>query len=142
MPRRYIAAGEQQAIIDRARRRCEYCQCPMDYSSQSFACEHIIPVAKGGETSLDNLALACGGCNSFKYTKQEAVDPDSSETVILYHPRREIWWDHFAWSADGIDTIGITPTGRATIDALCLNRQGVQNIRRLLVMANLHPPPA
>jgi HNH endonuclease len=139
MPRRYIIASEQQEIISRARRLCEYCQCPIDYSSQSFACEHIIPVAKGGETSLENLALACGGCNSYKYTKQEALDPNSSENAPLYHPRQDLWLAHFGWSEDGLEIIGITPTGRATIDALNLNRSGVKNIRRLLMMANLHP---
>jgi hypothetical protein len=140
MSRRYITTSEQQEVINRANRRCEYCQCPMDYSSQSFVFEHIIPVAKGGETSLENLALACGGCNSYKYTKQEAVDPTSSENVPLYHPRQDIWMEQFIWSEDGLEIVGITPTGRATIDALNLNRSGVKNIRRLLVMADLHPP--
>jgi hypothetical protein len=140
MPRRYITANEQQEIISRAQRRCEYCQCPMDYSSQPFACEHVIPVAKGGQTSLDNLALACGGCNSYKYIKQEAVDPSSLENVRLYHPRQDIWLEQFAWSEDGLEVIGITPTGRATISALNLNRSGVKNIRRLLIMARVHPP--
>jgi HNH endonuclease len=140
MPRRYITISEQQAIIDRAQRRCEYCQCPMDYSSQSFVCEHITPVAKGGETFLENLALACGGCNSSKYTKQEAIDPSSSENAPLYHPRQEIWLEHFSWSTDRLEIIGITPTGRATVKALNLNRSGVKNIRKLLIMANLHPP--
>jgi hypothetical protein len=140
MPRRYITISEQQTIIDRAQRRCEYCQCPMDYSSQAFACEHITPVAKGGETSLENLALACGGCNSSKYTKQEAIDPSSSENAPLYHPRQEIWLEHFSWSTDGLEIIGMTPTGRATVQALNLNRSGVKNIRKLLIMANLHPP--
>jgi hypothetical protein len=140
MPRRYITISEQQTIIDRAERRCEYCQCPMDYSSQSFVCEHITPVAKGGETSLENLALACGGCNSSKYTKQEAIDPSSSENAPLYDPRQEIWLENFSWSTDGLEIIGITPTGRATVQALNLNRSGVKNIRKLLIMANLHPP--
>jgi hypothetical protein len=140
MSRRYITASEQQLIIDRAKRRCEYCQCPMDYASQSFVCEHITPVVKGGETSLENLALACGGCNGYKYTKQSAIDPTSSENVPLYHPRQDIWLEQFAWSEDGLELIGITPTGRATIAALNLNRAGVQNIRKLLIMANLHPP--
>jgi hypothetical protein len=112
----------------------------MDYSSQAFACEHITPVAKGGETSLENLALACGGCNSSKYTKQEAIDPSSSENAPLYHPRQEIWLEHFSWSTDGLEIIGMTPTGRATVQALNLNRSGVKNIRKLLIMANLHPP--
>ena len=92
------------------------------------------------ETSLENLALACGGCNGYKYTKEEAIDPASYENVSIYHPRKDIWLEHFAWSEDALETIGITPTGRATIDALNLNRAGVKNIRRLLVMANLHPP--
>jgi hypothetical protein len=68
MSRRYITTSEQQEVVNRANRRCEYCQCPMDYSSQSFVLEHIIPVA------------------------------------------------------------------------INLNRSGVKNIRRLLVMADLHPP--
>jgi HNH endonuclease len=140
MSRRYITVNEQQEIVERARRRCEYCQCPMDYSSQSFVCEHITPVSKGGETSLENLALSCGGCNGYKYTKQEGVDPNSSENVPLYHPRQQVWLEHFGWSQDGLEIIGITPTGRATIEAINLNRSGVKNIRRLLMMASLHPP--
>jgi HNH endonuclease len=140
MSRRYITTSEQQEVVNRANRRCEYCQCPMDYSSQSFVFEHIIPVAKGVETSLANLALACGGCNSYKYTKQDAIDPTSSENVPLYHPRQDIWIEQFVWSEDGLEIVGITPTGRATIDALNLNQSGVKNIRRLLVMVDLHPP--
>ena len=99
-----------------------------------------MPVAKGGATSLENLALACGGCNGYKYTKQSAIDPTSSESALLYHPRQDVWLEQFAWSEDGLELIGITPTGRATIEALNLNRAGVKNIRKLLIMANLHPP--
>jgi HNH endonuclease len=139
MPRRYITAIEQRQIIERAKRRCEYCKCPMDYTSQSFVCEHIIPVAKGGETALNNLALACGGCNNHKYTKVEAIAP-GGETTALYHPRQEIWQTHFTWSDDALQIVGITATGRVTIAALFLNRPGVINIRRLLSLANLHPP--
>ncbi|WP_256875051.1 hypothetical protein [Nostoc sp. C052] len=36
--------------------------------------------------------------------------------------------------------IGKTACGRATIEALRLNRFGVVNLRRLLRSANLHPP--
>lgn len=140
MPKRYITAAEQQQIIERADRRCEYCKCTMDHSSQSFEIEHIIPLAVGGETSLDNLALACGGCNGHKYTKVEALDPVSQTQVPLYHPRQQAWQDHFAWSADYLKIIGLTPMGRATIETLRLNRPGVVNLRKLLLMARLHPP--
>ncbi|WP_255515627.1 hypothetical protein [aff. Roholtiella sp. LEGE 12411] len=36
--------------------------------------------------------------------------------------------------------IGKTACGRATVEALRLNRSGVVNLRRLLRSANLHPP--
>jgi hypothetical protein len=140
MPRRYITAIEQQQSIERAKRRCEYCQSPMDYTSQSFVMEHIIPLAEAGETSLNNLALACGGCNGHKYTKVKATDQVSQIQVPLYHPRQQAWQDHFAWSADYLQVIGLTAVGRATVDALKLNRPGVINMRKLLLMARLHPP--
>jgi hypothetical protein len=140
MSRRYITAREQRQVIERAKRRCEYCKTPMDYTSQSFVMEHIIPVAKGGTTSLENLALACGGCNGHKYSKVQAFDPVSQINVSLFHPRQDIWEEHFGWSADYLSVVGLTKTGRATISGLSINRPGVVNIRRLLLLAGLHPP--
>jgi len=37
--------------------------------------------------------------------------------------------------------LGLTPTGRATIAALRLNREGVINLRRALKLEGKHPPP-
>ena len=140
MPRRYISAAKQQQVIDRANRRCEYCKSAMDYTSQPFAIEHITPLAEGGKTTLDNLALACGGCNGHKYTKVEALDPVSQTVVFLYHPRQQRWQDHFGWSADYLKVVGLTEAGRATLNALKLNRPGVINMRKLLLLEGLHPP--
>lgn len=140
MVRRYITVEEQQLIIERAQQRCEYCQCPMAYSAQPYVFEHVIPVVRGGETALDNLALACGGCNGHKYTKIEAFDVTTHEPTQLYNPRYHRWQVHFSWSDDYLAIIGLTPIGRATVDALKLNRQGVLNIRRLLRLAGQHPP--
>jgi hypothetical protein len=36
--------------------------------------------------------------------------------------------------------IGITATGRALIHVLNLDQAGVVNLRKLLIMAGLHPP--
>jgi hypothetical protein len=60
--------------------------------------------------------------------------------VPLYHPRRHRWEDHFGWSEDFTRIIGLTPTGRATVEALLLNRSGVVNLRRLLYQHGAHPP--
>jgi hypothetical protein len=37
--------------------------------------------------------------------------------------------------------MGTTPTGRATVEELKLNREPVVNLRRVLVDVGLHPPP-
>jgi len=89
---------------------------------------------------LDNLALACQGCNNHKYTKTEGYDPVTGDMVPLYHPRRQRWRDHFAWNEDFTLIIGLTPTGRATVETLWLNREGLVNLRRILYALGEHPP--
>ena len=141
MPKRpYIRAKQRRFIIERARSRCEYCQTPLQYASQSFVIEHIVPLSRGGETAMSNLALACGGCNAHKYTKVEAIDPVSHQIAPLYNPRMEQWHEHFGWNEDYTLVIGLTPVGRATVEALRLNRKGLVNLRRLLRLIGKHPP--
>ncbi|VAW31369.1 hypothetical protein MNBD_CHLOROFLEXI01-1522 [hydrothermal vent metagenome] len=140
MSKRYISTEDQEQIKTRAAHRCEYCQSWASYSAQSFVYEHIIPVVKGGETHLNNLCYACGGCNGHKYTKTESIDPVSKLVVSLYNPRTQNWHEHFGWGDDYLHVIGLTPTGRATVLALKMNRQGVINIRTLLLMVGKQPP--
>jgi hypothetical protein len=62
--------------------------------------------------------------------------------VPLFHPRNQPWSDHFSWNDDFTIIIGITPTGRATVETLSLNREGLVNLRRILYQAGEHPPVA
>jgi hypothetical protein len=140
MPEQRVTAEQKQAVLERARGCCEYCKSQGRFATQSFSIEHIIPRHAGGETTLDNLALACQGCNNHKYTKTEARAPVSDNLVPLYHPRQQRWHDHFAWSDDFTLVIGLTPTGRATIQALHLNREELVNLRRVLYAMGEHPP--
>jgi hypothetical protein len=105
---------QRQQIEARANGRCEYCQSPVTFAVQSFECEHIIPIILGGKTILANLAFACGGCNRCKATRTTGSDPDSGQTVALYHPRQQAWPDHYAWNEDFTLMIVLTATGRAT----------------------------
>lgn len=89
---------------------------------------------------MENLAFACQGCNNRKYTNTEAIDPVTQAIVPLFHPRRNRWSDHFAWSDDAALILGLTPIGRATVEKLQLNRAGLVNLRRILVEAGEHPP--
>lgn len=123
----------------RARFLCEYCLCPMSFSSNPFAGEHIVPTCKNGTDDLDNLASSCGGCNGHKYIKTEALDPITNTIVPLYNPRTMIWQDHFMWSTDFLHIIGTTDIGRATVKTLHLNRAGIVNIRRVLLIDGTHP---
>ena len=127
-------------VFERARGCCEYCQSQRDFSHDDFAVEHITPRSASGTDDLDNLAMSCQGCNNRKYTALEAIDPVTGRQVGLYHPRLEAWTAHFVWSADTTLMIGLTPTGRASVMRLELNRSGLVNLRRALVVAGVHPP--
>jgi len=135
-----ITARQKKAIVERARGCCEYCRSQARFAMQPFSVEHIIPQSQGGQNRLDNLALSCQGCNNHKYTKTAGRDPVSGDIVPLFHPRRQRWRDHFVWNDDFTLIIGLTPTGRATVEALRLNREGLVNLRRVLYVVGEHPP--
>lgn len=134
-------SSRREAVRSRARGLCEYCRSQERFATQSFAVEHITPVQAGGDSDPDNLAFACQGCNNHKYTRIEAVDPVTAKMVALFHPRRDRWRDHFIWSHDFTRIVGLTAKGRATIEALRLNRPGLVNLRRALFRNGQHPPP-
>jgi 5-methylcytosine-specific restriction endonuclease McrA len=134
------SAAQRARVLERAQGCCEYCLSQEQYSPDSFAVEHIIPLSKGGANTLENLAFVCQGCNNRKYTNTEAVDPVTQAIVPLYHPRQHNWDDHFAWSDDYSLILGLTPIGRATVEKLQLNRAGLVNLRRILAEAGEHPP--
>lgn len=140
MPESRVTAQQKKAVAERANGCCEYCKSQVRFAIQPFSIEHIIPRSLGGETALDNLAFSCQGCNNHKYNKTEERDPVSGDTVPLYHPRQQRWSDHFAWNNDFTLIIGLTPTGRSTVETLQLNREGVVNLRRVLYAMGEHPP--
>jgi hypothetical protein len=130
----------RRQVRERAQGLCEYCLCPADLTSAPFHCEHIQPRNAGGETTLDNLAWSCPSCNGHKYTHTHAIDSQSGRRVPLFHPRRQKWKRHFAWSADFLHIVGRTQTGRATVEALQMNRPELVNLRRMLHLIGEHPP--
>ena len=132
----------RKLVFARANNLCEYCRSPLSHSLDPFDVEHIIPLSKNGTNKLRNLASSCRGCNGHKYNKTHAIDPMNSVLVSLYNPRTMDWKNHFTWSSDFTEIIGISPSGRATVKALHLNRQGTMNVRRLLLLVGLHPPKA
>jgi HNH endonuclease len=139
MARAKISKALKQAVNKLSSGCCEYCRSQRRFAD-SFEIEHIIPVSRGGADTLDNLALACRQCNSLKSNKISAIDPASGQIAPLFHPRQMEWTDHFLWSDDALEMLGITAIGRATINLLQTNRASMVNLRQVLHQQGFHPP--
>jgi hypothetical protein len=135
-----ISTELRRQVCQDAGGRCGYCLSAEKFLGIALELEHLLPESAGGMTERDNLWLACRRCNSFKSDRCLAIDPVTSETVALFHPRRDVWGEHFRWSLDGIRIIGLTPSGRATVEALQLNHPLIVMTRELWVRAGIHPP--
>lgn len=130
----------RREVISRAKGLCEYCRTDSDFSDSPFDVEHIVPLSLGGVTELDNLAFACHGCNMKKSNKTEFFDVISSEISRLFNPRKDIWKEHFGWTQNLLIAVGLTPVGRVTVELLELNRKGLINRRKALLIFGTHPP--
>ncbi len=130
--------GLDAAVRARANERCEYCLMHQALQGASFHIEHIIPRCLGGESELFNLALACPGCNLHKADRLKAHDPKTGKMVALFSPRLDNWEDHFHF--DGYLLEGVTPTGRATVQAFNLNHPRRVQIRKAEALWGLFPP--
>lgn len=135
----YIPAKLRRLVIQRAAGRCEYCGLSQEGQEARFHIDHVLPVAAGGQTITENLALACVSCSLRKAARQTAIDPQSGKEVTLYNPRHDAWQEHFRWK--GACIVGLTASGRATIEALDMNRIMILAIREEEAALGRHPPP-
>jgi hypothetical protein len=135
-----VPASLRQRIREVARNCCGYCLSSQQYMMSKLEIEHIIPRAQGGSNEESNLWLSCSLCNRYKGAQIVGVDPFDSAHVKLFNPRTQIWSEHFRWSPDGTHILGVTPTGRATVEALRLNNQLAVEVRSNWVLAGWHPP--
>lgn len=133
-----IHAGLRAKVAKRACHRCEYCRLSQKGQEATFHVDHIIPVVSGGKTVSENLALSCVSCSLRKGARRSASDPLTGIEALLFHPRQETWCVHFVWKGDRV--LGITPTGRATVDSLKMNRLIAVAIRKEERFHGRHPP--
>ncbi|BAZ46936.1 HNH endonuclease (plasmid) [Chondrocystis sp. NIES-4102] len=140
MPRSKISEIIQAQIRQRANYLCEYCHASEQWQYVRFTIDHVIPLAQGGVDSLENLALACFHCNRRKSNNLIGIDPQLEIKTPLFNPRCDRWYDHFIWSVDQLYIVGLTATGRATVEALAMNRERVIHIRAADRDVGRHPP--
>jgi hypothetical protein len=127
-------------VLAQARDRCGYCRSSSAITGTNLEIDHLTPESLGGPTVEANLWAACRDCNNAKKARVEAIDPATDVRVPLFNPRRQRWSAHFAWQEGGLLIVGLTPTGRATAQALRLNRPLLVRARRLWIGAGWHPP--
>lgn len=140
MPRMRIPAGSRRRLSAEFQNRCAYCRAPTIITGAQLVIDHIQPQASGAETVWENLCVACHSCNEFKSAQVRAVDPRRGKRVRLFHPRRQQWRDHFRWSEDGSEIIGVSSAGRATVAALKMNHPFIVEARRRWALVGWHPP--
>ncbi len=132
-----IPGSLRKQVIDRASRRCEYCLMPQDLSAYSHEIDHILAIKHGGKTETSNLALACLFCNRYKGADFATIDLASGRIVPLFHPRRQVWKEHFQLSSARI--AGITDIGKATARLLKFNESKRLRDRQILMRQGLYP---
>jgi hypothetical protein len=93
----------------------------------------------GGVNLPRNLALACRACNLFKSFHSVGFDEVLQLEVELFHPREQNWDDHFQAELPSGRIIGLTSTGRATIQRLQMNSLGQIQARQSWMALDLFP---
>ena len=110
----------RKAIIRRANSCCEYCHIGDIDSYYGFQVDHIISIKHGGKTLFMNLAYACPDCNRYKGSDLGTYLDDTLNLVRLFHPRIDIWDEHFETDNSGLIT-ALTDIGAATLKVLSIN---------------------
>lgn len=124
-------------VRQRAGDCCEYCRLPQSaLPFIRFHIDHIIAEQHGGSQELSNLALCCSRCNLAKGPNLSGIDSETGQIVTLFHPRNDVWDDHF--QQNGVVIIGRTPTGRATVQVLNMNEN--QRLKLRTSLSRVAPP--
>ena len=115
-----VSVRDRERVRAQAEGRCEYCRMANDWEPFfPYHVEHIVPRQHRGSDELPNLALSCHHCNLVKGPNLTSIDPDTGMVTELFHPRLQIWNEHFRLEGDLIS--GITDVGRTTVFLLRMN---------------------
>lgn len=69
-------------VTERDGNKCVYCG-----SSDNLCIDHVLPIAKGGDDSIQNLVCACKACNSGKAGRT----PDEAKYLFINKDAEKMW---------------------------------------------------
>src|SRR5215813_230270 len=93
-----VSESLSRAVRSRADGHCQYCRMHESLQGATFHIEHIIPQSKGGLSNLENLTLACPGCNLRKSDRVMGIDPKTGAESPIFNPASQLWSEHFRFS--------------------------------------------
>lgn len=134
---RDISDRLRRLVAKRDRGRCEYCLLHEEDSYSPDQIDHIISRKHGGVFIADSLAYACLRCNAWKGSDIGSFDLELDRFVSLFHPRRQIWIQHFRLLGYVIEPL--TPEGRVTARLLKFNLDKRVAERRALMQIGRYP---
>ncbi len=82
MVNRSISPRTRAAVLDRDGHQCSYCG-----STDNLTIDHIIPVAHGGLSIIENLRTLCGHCNTSKGSGDRPVTVSSEKYYVRTNRR-------------------------------------------------------
>ena len=137
MKRARILASLRREVRERAGERCEYCLLAESQAFYPHEPDHLIALKHAGETTFENLALACSNCNRFKGSDIASIDAVTGELVRLFNPRTQRWFEHFR--LNGARIVPLTPVGRVTEKLLQFNIPSRVEFRARLIAGAEYP---
>jgi hypothetical protein len=138
-PRLKLSRSLRKRLAEAANHRCSYCRSPAIVGIP-MVIDHILPLVAGGDSTFNNLCLACYRCNERKGKRITSNDILTGESVPLFNPRTQNWSEHFAWHENSLEIVALSAIGRVTVQLLRLNDDWLRQARRLWTISGVHPP--
>ena len=132
-----ITPALRSDVVLRAHRCCEYCLIHENDTAFRPQVDHIVSRKHGGNSLFENLAYACVLCNRRKSGDVASIDNASGQLVRLFHPRQDLWTDHF--KVDGHSIRPLSEIGAATAKLLHFNAPERLAERALLQTLRKYP---
>jgi HNH endonuclease len=136
----YVSVDLRRLVIARACHLCEYCLVHEEDTYLGCQVEHIIAEKHDGRTEEINLAYACTFCNRAKGTDIGSIAEVKGEYTRFFHPRKDLWRDHFALQGTWIEPL--TNIGEVTARLLQFNHRDRVLERDTLAAIGRYPSQA
>lgn len=130
-------ASLRRRVAERAYHVCEFCLIHEDDVFWGFETDHIISRKHDGPTTLENLAWTCVCCNRNTGTDIATMAGNPARMTRLFHPRQDVWADHFILQQVVIE--GVSDIGAGTSKLLKLNEDDRLKERQRLQQVGRYP---